>query len=146
MTTPKRNEAVAPVAWEVLGPETGEGTRAVTYVRDSNALRMFSGVWTPEPLYSQQTIDALQGEVSRLRELLDAVEVQAEENFKKWERAETKLAAHREAEKLCCKAFDALFEHSLSNGTYNYWGEALDCTPINDARRALTNLEPTNGR
>lgn len=61
MTTPKRSEAVAPVAWV---ERTSEGYT-----------RMWSGdlsLWAnrpadPEPLYSAETIDALQGEVSRLR-------------------------------------------------------------------------------
>lgn len=68
MTTPKRNEAVAPVAWV---ERTEEGHT-----------RMWSGdlsLWAnrpanPEPLYSQQTIDALQGEVSRLRGAKDRIQ------------------------------------------------------------------------
>lgn len=67
MTTPKRNEAVAWRYWsafhaplsDVLGPGEYE------YVD--------VGKWHPdraEPLYSKETVAALYGEVSRLREVL----------------------------------------------------------------------------
>ena len=174
MTTPKRNEAVAPNVRRFDVMQAGERGMVCSQfgeyvlsadfdsvvaalqaeVQSERQLRLraegLCSAWIDRHDFALESLNessaaksALQGEVSRLRGLLDAVEVQAEENFKKWERAETKLSAHREAETLCCKAFDALFEHSLSNGTYNYWGEALDCTPLNDARRALTNLEPS---
>lgn len=124
MTTPKRNEAVARYA-----PGWTEGSDNI-YMHE-----VPNGNYVRHSDYA-----ALQGEVSRLRGLLDAVEVQAEENFHKWDRSETKLAAHREAEKLCCKAFDDMFDHCLSNGVFNAWGKAMDCTSINAAKKALTNL------
>lgn len=71
MTTPKRNEAVAPVAW--IGDfglhmlRIGGNSKGYTsaYAKQSRSSK--------HPLYSQQTIDALQGEVSRLREVMARV-------------------------------------------------------------------------
>lgn len=39
--------------------------------------------------------------------------------------------------KLQMKAWDELFGHCLSNGIYNAWGKAFDCTELNRAKSAL---------
>ncbi len=62
-------------------------------------------------------------------------------SFIRWVYAHpTDMESHREVERLCCKAFDDIFGHCVSNGIFNAWGQALDCTSMNEAMRALTNL------
>lgn len=70
MTTPKRNEAVAPCAWIV---SNGGQCCEPWVVFEKSEVDAMPSACIADPVYSQQTIDALQGEVSRLRELLDSV-------------------------------------------------------------------------
>lgn len=72
MTTPKRNEAVAPCAWIVSNG--GQCCEPWVFFEKSEVDAMPSAC-IADPVYSQQTIDALQGEVSRLRAIADAARI-----------------------------------------------------------------------
>lgn len=70
MTTPKRNEAVAPCAWIV---SNGGECCEPWLVYERREAEAMPSACIVVPVYSQQSISALQGEVSRLREFVDAV-------------------------------------------------------------------------
>lgn len=117
MTTPKRNEAVAPVAW-AFQMELGE---LRNFEEFDCLLARNPDLGQSIPLYPASAIDALQGEVSRLRalsrELYEAVrEAQPFVEYAAMNAQEPRLARQ------CCDA-------------------------INAARESFSNLEPpTDGR
>lgn len=73
MTTPKRNEAVAPVAWT-----TPKQMDHFDKVREEGVRDTWADVWLRQrepytvPLYRASVVEALQGEVSRLRAAAEA--------------------------------------------------------------------------
>lgn len=71
MATPKRNEAVA---WRrrYICPQEGPSLWWHCDESDVPTLRA-AGCYEVEPLYSQEQVEALQGEVSRLREALSVL-------------------------------------------------------------------------
>lgn len=90
MTTPKRNEAVAPCAWIV---SNGSQCCEPWVVFEKSEVDAMPSACIADPVYSQQTIDALQGEVSRLRAIIDtpqsndflrAVSTEAEHQRQRW--------------------------------------------------------------
>lgn len=60
------------------------------------------------------------------------------------EEAAAALKCQRMALQVCADAWEALFEHCLSNGVFNRWGKEIDCALLNKAReqiRAALRLE-----
>ena len=57
----------------------------------------------------------------------------------RWNRRDNSaLEASNKALRLYEEAFDEMFSHCLSNGVFNWWGAALDCTKLNEAHLAAT--------
>ena len=94
VTTPKRNEAVA---WRrrYVCPQEGPSLWLPCDERDVPTLRE-AGCYEIEPLYSQEQIDALQGEVSRLRAFAEHVRTTCfdfvNEGIRPWEHNMRELA------------------------------------------------------
>ena len=72
MTTPKRNEAVAPVAWAMTDYQADGAMTILTSNREQADFWGEQGIQI-DNLYPASAIAALQGEVSRLREALSEV-------------------------------------------------------------------------